>query len=99
MIQKVKAATGDNIHIALDTISEKETQFIFIAIKALAEGAPGKLLIILLPVEGIFDARKDVGVTCSSHISPYLISEPPLTDERYLSPRSHNNILRLRDRL
>ena len=44
MIQKVKAATGDNIHIALDTISEKETKFI--AIKTLAQGVPGKLLVI-----------------------------------------------------
>ena len=75
MIQKVKAATDDKIHIALDTISEKETQFI--AIKTLAEGAPGKLLVILLPVEGISDVRKDVEVTCSSHIFPYLISELP----------------------
>ena len=61
------------MHIALDTISEKETQFI--AIKTLAEGAPGRLLVILLPVEGISDVRKDVEVTCSSHISPYLMSE------------------------
>ena len=93
MIQKVKAATGDKIHIALDTISEKETQFI--AIKTLAEGVPGKLLIILLPVEGISDVRKDVEVTCSSHIS---YQNPP-TDERHPSPRSHNHILRLRHRL
>ena len=83
MIQKVKAATGDKIHIALDTISEKETQFI--AIKTLAEGVPGRLLVILLPVEGISDVRKDVEVTCLSHISPYLISEPPqLTNDTFL---------------
>ena len=75
MIQKVKAATVDNIHIALDTILQEETQFI--AIKILAEGVPGKLLVILLPVEGISDVRKDVKVTCPSHISPYLISEHP----------------------
>jgi len=60
MIQKVKAATGDNIHIAIDTISEKETQFT--AIKALAEGVPGRLLVILPLVEGITDVRKDVDV-------------------------------------
>ena len=64
MIQKVKAATGDNIHTVIDTISEKETQFT--AIKALAEGAPGRLLVILPLVEGISDVRKDVEVRCSS---------------------------------
>jgi len=60
MIQKLKAATSDKIHIALDTISEKETQFM--TMKALAEDAPGKLLVILPPVEGISDVRKDVEV-------------------------------------
>ena len=83
MIQKVKAATGDNIHIALDTISEKETKFI--AINILAQGVPGELLVILLPAEGISDVREDVEVTCSSHISPYLISEPSqLTNDTLL---------------
>ena len=70
MIQKIKAATGDKIHIALDTIAEKETQFT--TINTLAEGAPGRLLVILLPVEGISDVRKDVEVGCSytfSHLS------------------------------
>jgi len=70
MIQKVKAATGDNIHIAIDTVSEKETQFT--AIKALAEGVPGRLLVILPPVEGISDVREDVEVGCSSMFSPTL---------------------------
>ena len=69
MIQKIKAATGDKINIALDTVSEKETQFT--AIKALAEDAPGRLLVILPPAEGIFDVRKDVEVGCSSTF-PYL---------------------------
>jgi len=72
MIQKVKAATGDKIHIALDTISEKETQFT--TLKALAEDVPGKLLVILPPVEGIRDVRKDVEVGCSfafPSLSPY----------------------------
>ena len=71
MIQKVKAATGDKIHVALDTISGKETQFT--TIKTLAEGAPGRLLVILPLVEGISDVRKDVEVRCSStlpHLSP-----------------------------
>ena len=63
MIQKVKAATGDSIRIAIDTISEKETQFT--AIKALAEGVLGKLLVILPPAEGISDVRKNVEVGCS----------------------------------
>jgi fructose-1,6-bisphosphatase len=64
MIQKVKAATGDNIHIVIDTISEEETQFT--AIKALADGVPGRLIVILPPVEGISDVRMDVEVGCSS---------------------------------
>jgi len=67
MIQKVKAATGDKIHIVLDTISEKETQFV--AIKALVEGAPGRLLVILPLAEGISDVRNDVQVRCSSTFS------------------------------
>ena len=66
-IQKVKSATSDKVHIAIDTISEKETQFT--TIRALAESAPGRLLVILPPVEGIFDARKDVEVLCSSTFS------------------------------
>lgn len=70
MIQKIKVATSDKIHIALDTVSEKETQFT--AIKALAEDAPGRLLVILPPAEGIFDVRKDVEVGCSSTF-PYLL--------------------------
>ena len=64
MIQNVKAATGDSIRIAIDTISTKETQFT--AIKALTEGVPGRLLVILPLAEGISDVRKDVEVTCSS---------------------------------
>ena len=64
MIQKVKAATGDKIHIALDTISEKETQFT--TLKALAEDVPAKLLVILPPVEGLHNVRKDVEIGCSS---------------------------------
>lgn len=60
MIQKVKAATGDTIQVVIDTVSEKETQFT--AIKALAEGAPGRLLVILPLVEGISDIRSDVQV-------------------------------------
>ena len=65
MIQKVKAATGDKIHVALDTISEEQTQFT--AMKVLAEGVPGRLLIILQAAEGISDVRKEVEVICSSH--------------------------------
>lgn len=75
MIHKIKAATGDKIHIAIDTISEKETQLT--TLKALAEDAPGRLLVILLPVEGISDIRKDVEVGCSSTFSPPLfVTEP-----------------------
>ena len=65
MIQKVKAATGDKIHVALDTISGEQTQFT--SIKVLAEGVPGRLLIILQAAEGISDVRKEVEVICSSH--------------------------------
>ena len=68
MIQKVKAATGDKIHVALDTISEEQTQFT--AMKVLAEGVPGRLLIILQAAEGISDVRKDVEVICSFPFSP-----------------------------
>ena len=67
MIQKVKSATGDKIHVAIDTISEKETQFT--AIKALAEGVPGRFLVILPPVEGILDVRQDVEILCLSTFS------------------------------
>ena len=67
MIQKVKAATGDTIHVAIDCISEKETQFT--TIKALAEGVPGRFLVILPLVEGISDVRGDVEVRCSSPFS------------------------------
>jgi len=67
MIQKVKAATGDKIHIALDTISVKETQFT--TIEALAEGVPGRLLVILPQAEGLSSIRTDVEIKCSSTFS------------------------------
>ena len=79
MIQKVKAATGDKIHIALDTISEKETQFT--TIKALTEGVPGRLLVILPLAEGISEVRKDVEVRCSSTF-PYLPPQQNPNDNR-----------------
>ena len=64
MVQKVKATTGDKIHVALDTISGEQTQFT--AIKVLAEGVPGRLLVVLQAAEGISDVRKDVEVICWS---------------------------------
>ena len=67
MIQKVKAAAGDSIRTVIDAISEKETQFT--AIKALTEGVPGRLLVVLPAVEGISDVRKDVEVECSYTLS------------------------------
>jgi len=92
MIQKVKSATGDNIHIALDTISGEETQFT--AIKALAEGVPGRLLVILPPAEGISGVRKDVEVKCSS---PSHSPEPPPSPRQQLvnSFHSHGYIYRV----
>jgi len=75
MIQKVKAATGDSIRIAIDTISEKETQFT--AIKALAEGVLGRLLVILLPVEGISDIRKNVEVRFTVIFTAYSFEFKP----------------------
>jgi len=94
MIPKVKAATGDTIHVVIDTVSEKETQFT--AIKALAEGAPGRLLVILPLVEGISDIRKDVEIICSSlfpHL-PYQQGRPMMNATRAL--HSYNCILSLR---
>ena len=67
MIQKVKTAAGDSIRTVIDTISEKETHFT--AIKALTEGVPGRLLVVLPAVEGISDVRKDVEVECSYTLS------------------------------
>lgn len=94
MIPKVKAATGDTIHVVIDTVSEKETQFT--AIKALAEGTPGRLLVILPLVEGISDIRKDVEIICSSLVShlPYQQGRPMMNATRAL--HSYNCILSLR---
>ncbi|KAI0796242.1 GroES-like protein [Irpex lacteus] len=62
VISKVKAVTGDTLHIGFDTISAKESQIL--SVKMYAPG-PGKLHVILYPDSEAQKLREDVEFTVS----------------------------------
>ena len=64
MIQKVKDAAGNKISHVLDAISGNDTQFT--AVRVLAEGKPGKVVLVLPHADGVQDVRKDVQIKSSS---------------------------------
>ena len=70
MIQKLKGATGDSIHLALDAISLHETQAF--TVRVLAEGTKGQIVILNRTTDEVKAIRKDVDVICR----PYPTSGP-----------------------
>jgi hypothetical protein len=67
VVQKIKAATGDTLAYALDTISEEQTQQA--AVRAFGPQG-GELLVILQPQDSAVKLREDVKVKCSYLASP-----------------------------
>lgn len=63
MIKKLKDATGDGIHIALDAISLHETQAF--TVRVLAEGAAGKIVILNRTTDQVKAMRQDVDIICA----------------------------------
>lgn len=66
-MDKLKEETGDEIHLAVDTISEPDTQAT--AVRVLAENKPGKVVVILRPSEEARNIRNDVEIICTSLLS------------------------------
>lgn len=64
MVDKLRKGAGDKIHLAVDTISEPDTQAI--TVRVLAESKPGKIIVILRPSEEARKIRKDVDITGTS---------------------------------
>lgn len=77
VVKKIKEATGDSIHKALDAISEASSQKI--TIEAFAPG-PGKIVTILPPKDEARALRNDVTIqgTCARLTIISLVSELPL---------------------
>ena len=61
VVQKVKDAAGNKISHVLDAVAGKETQFS--SVKILAEGKPGKVVVVLPYAEGVQEIRKDVQIS------------------------------------
>jgi hypothetical protein len=60
VISKLKEGSGDKFHVAVDTISEPNTQAT--TVRLLAENKPGKVIVILPASEEAQKIRKDVEV-------------------------------------
>lgn len=60
VVQKVKDAAGNKISHVLDAVSGNDTQFS--SVNILAEGKPGRVVIVLPYAEGVQDVRKDVKI-------------------------------------
>ncbi|KAI0796243.1 GroES-like protein [Irpex lacteus] len=62
VVSKIKSTTGDSLHLALDTVSTKDSQTL--SVKTFAPG-PGKLHLILFPDPEAQKLRDDVKFTAS----------------------------------
>lgn len=69
VVEKIKKGTGDKIHVAVDTISEPDTQVT--TVRVLAESKPGKVIVILPVIEGARNFRKDVEIIATFVPSAY----------------------------
>ena len=76
VVDKLKKGAGDKIHLAVDTISEPDTQAT--TVRVLAENKPGKIIVILRPSDEARGIRKDVDIICTS-IPSFLEMRPILT--------------------
>ncbi|KAI0093485.1 zinc-binding oxidoreductase ToxD [Irpex rosettiformis] len=63
VVDKIKAVTGNTIHLALDTISSLDSQTL--TINSLAPG-PGKLQLMMPPVDTISKLRQDITIAMSN---------------------------------
>ena len=70
-MKKLKEATGDSIHTALDAISLRETCAFTVGV--LEEGTKGRVIVLLPITSEIQITRKDVDITCTLHRLP----DPP----------------------
>ncbi|KAI0337936.1 GroES-like protein [Trametopsis cervina] len=59
VVEKIKAATKNSLHLALDTISSAETQSL--VVRSLADG-PGKIIVLQKPEEEAIKLRSDVTI-------------------------------------
>ena len=82
-MDKLKKGAGNKIHLAVDTISEPDTQAT--TVRVLAENKPGKIIVILRPSEEARNIRKDVDITGTSLLSSSEI-RPILTFVASCSP-------------
>ena len=69
-IKKLKEASGNNIHLALDAISLHETHAF--TVRVLAEGAKGRIVILNPTTDEVEAIRKDVDMICALyyHLDP-----------------------------
>ena len=67
-MDKLKKGAEGKIHLAVDTISEPETQAK--TVRVLAEDEPGKVIVILRPSEVAREIRKDVKIIGTSLPDP-----------------------------
>ena len=79
-MDKLKKGAGGKIYLAVDTISEPDTQAA--TVRVLAENKPGKIIVILRPSEEARNIRKDVEIIgmslpSSLEIPPVLKSPSP----------------------
>ena len=65
MIRKLKEATGDSIHLALDAISLHETQAF--TVRVLVEGTKGRIVILNRTTDEVKAIRKDVDIICKHY--------------------------------
>lgn len=91
-MEKLKKGAGDKIHLAVDTISEPDTQAT--TVRVLAENKPGKVIVILSPSEEAKNIRKDVDVIRMSFLSPLEIR--PMLKLAVIAPTRHLRSNRLR---
>jgi len=85
VVDKLKKGAGDKINLAIDTISEPDTQAT--TVRVLAGNEPGRVVVILRPSEEARNIRKDVDIIGMSlpgsleirPIPTFVASYPPAT--------------------
>jgi D-arabinose 1-dehydrogenase-like Zn-dependent alcohol dehydrogenase len=63
VIEKLKEATGNSVHIALDAISSDETNAF--TVRVLEEGAKGRIITLMPATDRIKVMREDVDIICT----------------------------------
>ena len=89
VVNNIKHATGDSIHVALDAISEVSAQKI--TVEAFGPSG-GKVVTILPPKAEARALREDVTIQGTCSMSILAATLPPITDSLYLSPITYLNL-------